>query len=431
MLRRFVVLTALVAVILSPRPATAQDQPVAFVGAAVYPISSVPIADGTVVIHHGRIVAIGQRQRVPVPAGALVVDASGKVLMPGLVDTHSHVGEGDGGDRSAALHPDVRILDAIDPTSDTFAKARAGGITTVNVMPGSGHLMSGQTVYLKPRHARTIEDMLVCDASGEICGGLKMANGTNSIRTESGPFPNTRARSAAMVRELFVSAQAHRDKLASGEQVERNLGLETLVEVLEGRRIVHFHTHRTHDILTVIRLAEEFGFRPVLHHVSEGWAVADEIAASGLGASIIVLDAPGGKHEATRLYFETGGVMERAGVDVAYHTDDWVTDSRLFLRSAALGVRAGMSRDGALEALTLAGARMLGMEDRVGSLEVGKDADLVLLSGDPLSVYTHVEQTWIDGEKVFDRSDPADRAFATGGYNVFRAGAAHSHHHDH
>jgi len=183
---------------------------------------------------------------------------------------------------------------------------------------------------------------------------------------------------------------------------------------------VHHHTHRHDDIITVLRLAAEFDFRVVLHHVSEAWLVADEIAKAGAPVSMILVDSPGGKLEASRISFETGRVMEEAGVRTAFHTDDWITDSRLFLRMAALGVRAGMSRAGALEALTLAGAEMLDLEDRIGSLEVGKDADFVILDGDPLSVYTKVLQTWIEGVKVFDREDPEDRLHAVGGYGAGR-----------
>ncbi|MEL6615448.1 MAG: amidohydrolase family protein [Bacteroidota bacterium] len=396
-------------------------QPTAFVGGTVLPITGEPIPDGVVVIEDGRITAVGARSQVRIPAGATQVDARGKVLMPGIVDTHSHVGGGDGGDSSQPMHPDVRILDALDPRSDSFERARAGGITTVNVMPGSGHLMSGQTAYLKLRDANTIEAILVCDDPlTEVCGGMKMANGTNSLRGRNG-FPDTRARSVAIVREAFLEAQAYGAKVASGEDVERDLRLEGLLQVLDGTRQVHFHTHRHDDVLTALRIGREFGFTPVLHHVSEGWRVADEIAAAGAPASIIVLDSPGGKLEARGLYFRTGRIMEDAGVDVAYHTDDGITDSRLFLRSAALGVRAGMSREAALEAMTMAGARMLGMEDRIGSLEVGKDADLVLLSGDPLSVYTRIEQTWVDGVKVFDLANPEDAAYSVGGYEVYRS----------
>lgn len=402
----------------------AQEQPQVFRGATIITISSEPIENGVLVVQNGKISQVGSSEEIELPAGAEEHDVSGKVIMPGLVDTHSHIGRGDGGDRSATLHPDVRILDAIDIRSDTFQKARAGGVTTVNIMPGSGHLVSGQTVYLKLRKGDKIEDLLYCqDALNNVCGGMKMANGTNSLRES--PFSGTRAKSAAMVRQLYVKAQEYRDKLnnANGDpekMPERDLQMEALLQVLDGKRIVHHHTHRHDDIMTVLRLAKEFGFRVVLHHVSEGWKVADEIADAGVPCSIIVIDSPGGKLEAIDLRYETGAILEKAGVDVAFHTDDWITDSRLFLRSAAFGVRAGMSRAKALEAVTLAGARMLDLADRIGSLEEGKDADFIVLSGDPISIYSHVEQTWVEGEKLFDRADPEDRKYAVGGYEVFR-----------
>nr|BCX01404.1 MAG: amidohydrolase [Bacteroidota bacterium] len=416
--------SVLLALVLCATGLRAQDRPHVFRGATIYPVSGPPIENGVLVIHQGKIVAVGPANRVSIPRGAVELDVRGKVIIPGLVDTHSHIGGGDGGDRSATLHPEVRILDAIDPQHDTFWKARAGGITTMNIMPGSGHLMSGQTVYVKPRMARTIQEMLFCqDPLREVCGGMKMANGTNSLGNP--PSPGTRAKSAALVRQLFLKAVEYREKIrqAQGDPAKmpaRDLQMEALVEILEGKRIVHFHTHRHDDILTAIRLGQEFGFRPVLHHVSEAWKVADEIARARVPCSIIVLDSPGGKHEAVDIRWENGAALEKAGVDVAFHTDDGITDSRLFLRSAALGVRAGMSRQKALEALTLAGARMLGLENRIGSLDPGKDADFVVLSGDPFSVYTHVEQTWIDGRKVFDRANPEHRKYATGGYGVYR-----------
>jgi imidazolonepropionase-like amidohydrolase len=194
--------------------------------------------------------------------------------------------------------------------------------------------------------------------------------------------------------------------------------MEALMEVLDGKRIVHHHTHRHDDIITAIRLSKEFGFRMVLHHVSEGWKVADEIAAAKVPCSIIVVDSPGGKLEAINIAYETGAILDKAGVDIAYHTDDWITDSRVFLRSPALGVRAGLSRETALESVTLAGARMLDLDRRTGSLEAGKDADFVILSGDPLSVYTKVLETWVEGKRVFNRSDPKDRLYAVGGFGA-------------
>jgi imidazolonepropionase-like amidohydrolase len=398
----------------------------AFTNARIIPIAGAPIEKGTLVVDGGKVVAVGPSGQVKIPAGATSTDLAGKTVMPGLVDSHSHIGSPAGGDSSAPIQPDVRVLDAIDVRASSIRRAQAGGITTANVMPGSGHLLSGQTVYLKLRRGNTIDDLLIMLPDGRIAGGLKMANGTNSIRVNgTGPFPGTRAKSAALVREQFVKAVEYRDKIrkAAGDASKmptRDLAMEALVEVLDGKRTVHFHTHRHDDIITVIRLSQEFGFKPVLHHVSEGWKVADEIAKAGLAASVIVIDSPGGKLEAVDLAMKTAAVLDKAGILVGFHTDDFITDSRLFLRSAGLAVRAGLPRDKALYAMTMAGARMLGLEARVGSLEAGKDADFIVLSGDPLSVYTHVEQTWIEGKKVFDRSVPEDRLYATGGYGIGR-----------
>ena len=412
-------------------PAQAQDEPHVFRNATLYPISAAPIESGTMVVEGGTIRAVGPTGSVAVPDGAVEHDVAGKVIMPGLVDTHSHIGQVSGGDGSAALHPDARTVDAINVRHPSIDRARAGGITTVQVLSGSGHLMSGQTTYLKLRDGGTVADLKACDDRPvEACGGMKMANGTNPQR-EEGPFPQTRARAAAMVREQFVAAQEYRRKMEQAESPaeapDRNLRMEGLIDVLEGRRTVHFHTHRHDDVLTAIRLSEEFGFDLVLHHVSEGWKVADEIAEADVPASIIMIDSPGGKPEADEVAYRTGRVLEEAGAEVAYHTDDPITDSRVFLRSPAMGVRAGMSRSAALESVTLAGARMLGMADDTGSLEAGKDADFIVLSGDPLSVYTNIEQTWVEGRMVFDRSNPEDRDFATGGYRVYDDAVQHVH----
>ena len=419
------ILRTILSILLLPAiNAMAQKEATALINAKVFPVNAEPIENGALVIQNGKIIFVGKADELK---GSFenIIDVSGKVILPGLVDTHSHIGEGDGGDRSSTTHPDVRILDAIDPNSDTFKKAIAGGITTVNVMPGSGHLMSGQTVYLKLRKdSKVIEDMLFCeDPLNDICGGLKMANGTNSLREP--PFTGTRGKSAAVIRQLFIEAVEYKNQIdkAAGDPEKmpaRNIEMETLLEVLDGRRIVQHHTHRADDIITVIRLSKEFGFKVVLHHVSEGWKVAEEIAEANVPCSIIMIDSPGGKLEAVNLIYKTGAVLEEAGVDVAYHTDDGITDSRFFLRSAAFGVRAGMSYNKSIEALTLAGARMLGLEDRVGSLEKGKDADFIILSGDPLSLYTRVEQTWVEGEKVFDINDPESRKYSLGGYEVYR-----------
>jgi len=401
-----------------------QDRPTAFVNAKIIPIVGQPIEQGVLLVQKGKILAVGDAAAVKVPADAVVIDAKGKVIMPGIVDSHSHILEPAGGDGSGPIQPDVRVLDSLNVQSSSLQRAQAGGITTVNVMPGSGHLDSGQTMYLKLRDGATkIDDLMIYDKDGKYMGGIKFANGTNSIRAGGGNFPGTRAKSAALVRDQFIKAQEYRDKIkkAAGDATKmppRDLAMEALVEVLDGKRVIHWHTHRHDDILTVLRLQKEFGFRVVLHHVSEAWRVADEIAKAKVMCSIIFIDSPGGKLETTDIKFENGAALEKAGVVTGFHTGDPITDSRWLLRSAGIAVRAGMSREKALYALTMANAMILDLGDRVGSLEKGKDADLVVLSGDPLSVYTHVLETWVEGKKVFDRSDPKDHLVAVGGYGA-------------
>ncbi|HEX6125897.1 MAG TPA: amidohydrolase family protein [Pyrinomonadaceae bacterium] len=406
---------------LATSPLFGQTRPTAFINARIIPIVGQPIDQGILLVQDGKIKAVGDARTVRLPADVQTLDLAGKTIMPGLVDTHSHIGGGSGADGSAPIQPDVRILDGINARAASLQRAQAGGITTVNVMPGSGHLDSGQTLYLKLRdNAVKIDDLLIFGKDGRYAGGIKFANGTNSIRAGGGNFPGTRAKAAALVREQFIKAQEYRDKIKKAgtdttKLPARDLAMEALVDVLDGKRVVHFHTHRHDDILTALRLQKEFGFRIVLQHVSEAWKVADEIAKAKAPASIIFIDSPGGKLETTDISFVNGAALEKAGALVGFHTDDGITDSRWFLRSGGLAVRAGMSRAGALYALTMANAIMLDLQDRVGSLEAGKDADFIVLSGDPLSVYTHVLETWVEGRKVFDRSDPKDYLLALGG----------------
>ena len=428
-------LTSLLALVLFGFALAAAAGTTAFTGARILPVTDAEIVDGVLIIEEGRILAVGARGEVRIPRGAEVVELdSSQVIMPGIVDTHSHIGEIAGADRSGPMQPGVRVVDSLNVRSSGFKRALAGGITTVNIMPGSGHLISGQTIYVKPREANTIDGLLIHNDDGSIAGGLKMANGTNPIG--DAPFPGTRARSAALVRQQFIRAQEYRERLGKADgngAPDRDLDLETLVEVLDGTRIVHFHSHRHDDMMTAIRLRDEFGFRMVLHHTSEAWRIAGEIAAAEAPVSLILIDSPGGKLEALHLEARSAPALEEAGAEVAFHTDDWITDSRYFLRMAAMGIRAGMSRQAALEAMTIAGARMLDLEDRVGSLEAGKDADFVILSGDPFSVYTRVQETWVEGVKRFDLEDEDDRLVAEGGLGalVDDNSAGHGHHGDH
>jgi imidazolonepropionase-like amidohydrolase len=404
----------------APRPPSGTH---AFVGARILPVAGAPVDDGTLLVKDGVILAVGPRASVSVPAEASVHDMSGKVLIPGLIDTHSHVGQGWAADGSAPIQPDTRQLDAADVRDAGFQRAQAGGITSLNVMSGSGHLMSGQTIYLKNNDAGTIEGSCYRWPNGEPMGGMKMANGTNS--QSEPPFPGTRGKSAALVREAFVRALEYRRKLeAAGDDAskrpDRDLDMEGLLEVLDGKRIVQHHTHRADDVLTVLRLQQEFGFRVVLHHVSEAWKVAEQIAAAHAPCSLIMIDAPGGKLEAADFDAHGAAVLEGLGAKVAIHTDDWINDSRLFLRCGAMAVRAGMTPAGALAALTINGAEMLDLQDRIGTLEPGKDADFVVLSGEPFSVWTSVLETWVQGTRVFDRADEKDRLWAEGGWGAGR-----------
>ena len=197
---------------------------------------------------------------------------------------------------------------------------------------------------------------------------------------------------------------------------DRDLAMETLVEVLDRKRTVHFHSHRADDIMTVARLAEEFGFEVVLQHGTEAYKVADELARRKIPVSMTIPDSPGGKPEVDDLIEQNAAILEKAGVKIAVNTDDFITESRFLLRTAALAMRGGLSEASALRALTLNPAEMMHLERRIGSIDPGKDADFVVLSGRPFSVYTQVLQTYIDGQKRYDRDDASQANYAVGGF---------------
>ncbi|OAI50492.1 hypothetical protein AYO44_05705 [Planctomycetaceae bacterium SCGC AG-212-F19] len=255
-----------------------------------------------------------------------------------------------------------------------------------------------------------------------------MANGENPKRVY-GPHnaaPMTRMKVAALQREQFIKARDYQEKWARYRKAaadskdapppEKDPALEPLVEVLQRKRTVHFHCHRADDLMTAMRIAEEFGFELVLQHATEGYRIADEIARRKIPASLTLVDSPGGKLEVAGLLEENAALLEKAGIKVAINTDDSVTESRFFLRTGAIAVRGGMGEDAALRALTLHGAQILHLDDRLGALGKGKDADFVVLSGPPFSVYTHVLETYIDGVRVFDRGQAKDWAYQTGGF---------------
>lgn len=406
-------------------------------GARILTATGEPIENGVLVVQQGKIVAVGPRDKVKTPAQATVHDVSGKTIIPGLVDTHSHIGiyprpnvpaNGDGNEMSGPVQPGLRALDAIYPDDPGIRMALAGGVTTANIMPGSGNVIGGQTLYVKLR-GKTIEEMRI--AGGKVLGGLKMANGENpkgyGRRHEA---PGTRMKVAALQREQFTKARDYQRQWADyrkgvAEKKEGakaptppdvDLALEPLVEVLERKRTVHFHTHRADDLMTALRLAADFEFEIVLQHATEGYRVADELARRHVPASLTLVDSPGGKLEAAGVLEENAAILDKAGVKVAINTDDSVTESRFFLRTGAIAVRGGMSEAAALRALTLHGAQMMHLEERLGSLAPGRDADFVVLSGPPFSVYTQVLQTYIDGACVFDRSRQKDWCYQAGGF---------------
>jgi imidazolonepropionase-like amidohydrolase len=415
---------------------TAGDRPAVYRGARILTAVGAPIDNGVLVVAKGKITAVGPADGVVAPDGAEVHDLAGKTIVPGLVDTHSHIGiwsrpnvpaNEDANEGSGPVQSALRALDAINPADPGIRMAVSGGVTTANIMPGSGNVIGGQTLYVKLR-GRTVEEMRI--KGGKVLGGLKMANGENPKRFNFGRTkqpPATRMKLAALQREQFIKArdyqrkwQAYRQAVAEGKggvtPPDVDLALEPLVEVLERKRTVHFHTHRADDLLTALRIAEEFNFEIVLHHATEGYRIADELARRQVPVSLTLVDSPGGKPEVAGLLEENAAILDKAGVPVAINTDDMITESRFLLRTGAIAVRGGMPEDRALRALTLYGARMLHLEDRVGSLEAGKDADFVVLSGPPFSVYTQVLQTYIDGQRVFNRADKRDWSYQAGGF---------------
>ncbi len=406
-------------------PAFAAEPILAFKNATIHTGIGEPILAGTLIVQDGKILAIGKD--VAIPAGATTTDLKGAVIIPGLVDTHSHIGiypkpaiaaHQDGNEMSGPVQSGVRALDSIDPNDPGIRMAVAGGITTANIMPGSGNVIGGQTLYVK-LHGTTVEQMRILGklADGtEVLGGLKMANGENPKGYgKRGQAPFTRMKVAALQREQFLKAKEYLAKLGTDKKPDRDLSLEPLVEVLQKKRTVHFHCHRADDLMTALRIAEEFGFEIVLQHGTEGYRIADILAKKSIPVSLTLVESPGGKAEVMGLLEETAAILDKAGVPVCINTDDFITESRFYLKTGAIAVRGGMSEAAALRALTTTPAKVLHLDHRVGSLEKGKDADFVVLTGSPFSVYTKVQQTWIDGVKRFDASDVKDRSYRDGG----------------
>ena len=382
----------------------------AIVHATVLPVSGSAIEDGTVLVTGGHIEAVGAGLAVP-PGTAQVVDASGQFLMPGIIDVHSHMGvypwpqadaHGDGNEATDPITARVWAGDSVHVSDPAFARARAGGVTTVQILPGSANLIGGESVVLKLRPSRTLAGMRFEGAPR----GIKMACGENPKRVYGGDVdgPSTRMGNLAAMRAAFQAALDYR----AARQTWRDPpvtdpDLEVLLDVLDGDVRVHVHCYRHDDIEGIYRVMDQYGIQVAsFQHALEAYKVRDLIAAHGTGVATWA-DWWGFKLEAWDGIPDNAALVTSAGVPVAIHSDSSDQVQRLHLE-AAKTLRYGMSEAEALEAITLDPARLLGVDSRTGSIEVGKDADLALFSRHPLDAYTRVERTWIDGVLVFDRA---------------------------
>ena len=375
----------------------------AITGGTLFTISQGVIEGGTILIAGSRFLAVGRD--VEVPGEARIVDASGCHVYPGLVDAHSHLGvfrevsgpEGaDGNETTDPITPQVRALDSLDWFDPGFDEAVANGVTAVNVLPGSANVIGGQGVALKTWGPRPAGRILLEPS------GVKMALGENPKRVYGTKkvTPATRLGNAALMREAFVQARNYQRKRA-GDGAGRDLRWEILGDVLEGRIPARCHAHRADDILTALRISREFGFRLTIEHCTEGHLVAGELAEAGVMCSLGPLLTGKSKQELKDRSLEAAPALERAGVVFGFTTDHPVIPAYSLPLCAAYAVGAGMSRQGALRALTLDAARVVGLEDRLGSLEPGKDADCFLTDGDLLDPRTRVLVTVVDGRPAW------------------------------
>lgn len=398
---------------------------IAITNGAVNTITQGSFEPGTVLIEGGRIVAVGEN--IEIPEDAEIYDAKGKVVMPGLIDAHCHVGlfpdgigweYSDGNEMTDPVTPHLRALDAVHPEDQAFKELVKAGVTTVLTGPGSGNLIGGQWVCLKTPPKPSIEQMVLLEPAG-----MKMALGENPKRVygEQKKAPSTRMGNAAALRAALVDAQNYMDKwrhyateltrykarveggaedAKAPEAPERDLKLEALGKVLRREMKARVHAHRADDMLTAIRIAEEFNLDLTLEHATEGYKIADVLAAKGIPVTAGPILFSRVKYELKEMTPKNPGLMAKAGVKVAIQTDEMSAVKYLTI-NAALAVREGMPEEEALKALTIYPAEVIGVEDRVGSLEVGKDADVVVFDGNPFDYRTSVDLVLVDGRVAY------------------------------
>jgi len=407
----------------SPAPFTMPIPPaahlVAITNATILTVSHGTIPHGTIVIREGKIAAVGAD--VAVPAGAQVIDASGRYVMPGIIDEHSHSAGEAINEFTNSVTAEVRMADVVREDAPTIYWQLAGGVTTINLLHGSANTIGGQNAVLKMRWGLPVDSLFFEGAPP----GIKFALGENVKESNFQPvagrerrFPATRMGVEEVLRDAFTRAVAYRAEWQQYEATRRtlkrgqpepipprrDLQLDALVEVMDGRRLVHAHCYRADEILMLLRVAHDFGFRVAsLEHVLEGYKVADEIAAAGTGASTFA-DFWGYKLEAYDAIPYNAALMTQHGVAVAINSDDDERARRLYQDAAKTMHYGGVSETDALKMITLNPARMLGIENRVGSIDVGKDADLAIFSGHPFAPASRVEMTLVDGRVFFDRT---------------------------
>jgi imidazolonepropionase-like amidohydrolase len=379
---------------------------------------------GSVLIRDGKIAEVGPK--IAAPAGAIVIDATGKFLMPGIVDCHSHIAADSINEGSVSVSSMVGIEDVLNPDDIAIYRALAGGVTVANVLHGSANSIGGKCTVIKLRWGKDAHDLIFQGAMP----GIKFALGENPKRAgNQNPgrvntnlrYPATRMGVEDVIRQAFTEAKEYQQiwadytaKVARGESAippRRDLKLEPLVEVLEGKRFVHSHCYRQDEILMLLRVADDFGFKiRTLQHVLEGYKVAKEIAAHGAGASTFS-DWWSYKLEAFDAIPYNAAIMASKGVLVSLNSDSAELMRHLNDEAAKTMKYGGVSEDDALAMITINPAKQLAIDSKVGSIEVGKDADLTLFDKHPLSNYAKVEKVFIDGTEYFDRErDIAGRA---------------------
>lgn len=381
------------------------------VGATVLTGSGERIEDAAILLDGAKIAFVGKR--AVAPDGAELIDLKGKIVTPGLIDAHVHIGtanEGfpedmdDSNDMVEPITPQLRVIDALYPGDIAFGDALAGGVTCVQTLPGSGNVIGGQGIIIKTR--RDVTERMVVRAPS----AMKAALGENPVRVyrAKGKFPNTRMGSAWLMRDAFVRAQNYKAKaeasVAKGEPVERNLAMEALLPVLDRSLRFSVHCHRSHDIQTAVRVAEEFGLDYTIEHCTEGHLIARWLADRKIYAAVGPTLSSKSKIELRNKTWDTPRVLWESGVHFCIITDHPVIPLEHLSVCASLAVRAGLPAEEALKAVTIYAAEHLGIDDRVGSIEAGKDADLAVWDGDPLDSRSKVVKTFVDGEIVFEHN---------------------------